>query len=65
MTIHKGDKITIRPEWRDAGDENFTWIARSDEEKGRLDISALELRHLALWPMQTVRADMVEKACIE
>jgi hypothetical protein len=45
----------------DAGDETFTWVARSDEEKGRVDISALELSKMPLWPTQTVRVDMVEK----
>ncbi len=59
--IRKGDILSIRPQWRDAGDETFTWIARNDEEKGRVDISALELSNMPLWPMQTVRVDMVEK----
>jgi Gene product 88 len=40
--IRKGDRVTIRQEWRDVGDECFTWVARNDEEKGRVDISALE-----------------------
>ena len=58
--IKKGDYLIIKPEWCDAGDEGFTWVARSDEEKGRVDISAVELTHLPLWPVQTVRVDMVE-----
>jgi hypothetical protein len=58
--IRKGDILSIKPEWRDAGDENFSWVARSDEEKGRVDISALELSEMPIWPMQTVRVDMVE-----
>jgi hypothetical protein len=57
--IRKGDIVSIRPEWRDAGDENYAWVARSDEEKGRVDISALELSELPIWPMQTVRVDMI------
>ena len=59
--IRKGDILSIKPEWRDAGDEKFTWVARSDEEKGRLDISALELSKMPLWPIQTVRVEMVER----
>ena len=59
--IYAGDLLRIRPEWRDAGDEFLTWVARSDEEKGRLDISALELASAAIWPMQTVTVEMVEK----
>jgi hypothetical protein len=57
--IRKGDIITILPQFRDAGDESFTWVARNDEENGRVDISALELSHLPLWPMQTVTIDML------
>jgi hypothetical protein len=60
MTILKGDIVKIRPQWQDKGDDEYTWIARNDEEKGRVDISALELR-TGIWPMQTVTVDMVEK----
>lgn len=60
VAIRKGDIVTIRAEWRDAGDEQLTWVARTDEEKGRLDISALQLAHMRIWPMQTVGVDMVE-----
>lgn len=58
--IRKGDIITFKPEWREPGDEKFTFVARNDEEKGRFDYSALEQSGWALWPMQVVRADMVE-----
>ena len=44
--IKKGDYLVIKPEWRDAGDEAFTWVARSDEQSGQVDISAVELAHL-------------------
>jgi hypothetical protein len=60
MSIRRGDILTIKPEWRDAGDETFTWVARNDEEMGRVDISAIELSHMRNWPMQTVAVDMVE-----
>jgi len=33
--IKKGDYLVIKPEWRDAGDEAFTWVARSDEQSGK------------------------------
>jgi hypothetical protein len=59
--IRKGDILSIRPEWRDAGDEKFTWVARLDEEKGRVDISALELSKMPLWPMQTVRLTWLKR----
>ena len=58
--IKKGDIITIRPEWRDARNARFTWVARNDEENGRVDISAVELAYMTVWPMQTLRTDMIE-----
>ena len=57
--IKKGDRITFKPEYMDAGDEGLTFVARCDEEKGRLDVSALELQSLSIWPMQTVHVDMI------
>jgi hypothetical protein len=56
----EGDIITIKPEWQDAGDASFTWVARDDEENGRVDISAVELAYMAVWPAQTVRSEMIE-----
>ena len=44
----------------DAGNARFTWVARNDEENGRVDISALELAYMPVWPMKTVRGDMIE-----
>ena len=58
--IKKGDIITIKPQWQDAGDASFTWVARNDEESGRVDISAVELAYMAVWPMQTVRSEIIE-----
>ena len=58
--IKKGDIITIKPQWQDAGNASFTWVAREDDENGRVDISAVELAYMAVWPAQTVRSDMIE-----
>ena len=58
--IKKGDIITIKPQWQDAGNASFTWVARDDEENGRVEISAVELAYMAVWPAQTVRSDMIE-----
>ena len=58
--VKKGDIITIKPQWQDAGDASFTWVARDDEENGRVDISAMELAYMAVWPAQTVRSEMIE-----
>jgi hypothetical protein len=58
--IKKGDYLVIKPEWRDAGDARFTWVARNDEEQGRVDISAVELAYMDVWPAQTVRSETIE-----
>ena len=58
--IKTGDIITIKPQWQDAGNASFTWVARDDEENGRVDISAVELAYMAVWPMQTVRSEIIE-----
>ena len=58
--IKKGDIITIKPQWQDAGNASFTWVARYDEENGRVDISAVELAYMDVWPAQTVRSEMIE-----
>ena len=39
--IRKGDILSIKPQWRDAGDETFTRVARSDEDL--IDIARQEL----------------------
>lgn len=39
--IYKGDKVQIKPEWQDVGDDRFVWVAVDDEEKGRVQIMPL------------------------
>jgi hypothetical protein len=58
--IKKSDIIIIKPQCQNAGDASFTWVARNDEENGRVDISAVELAYMAVWPTQTVRSEMIE-----
>ena len=58
--IRKGDRVRIRRDWQDKGDEAMTWVARSDEDKGRIDISALELKSWPIWPVQTVSVETLE-----
>lgn len=59
--IQKGDILTIKPQWRDPGDESKTWVARSDERNGWVDISDLAFSRSVFWPLQSVRTDMVER----
>lgn len=55
-----GDRVAIKPEWRDAGDELLEWVVVGAEEKGRVDIQAqLGMRFN---PIQTVRTEMIEPA---
>ena len=36
--ILKGQGVHIKPEWQDAGDDEFTWIALEDESGDRVKI---------------------------
>ena len=51
--IKKGDIITIKPECWDVRNAPFTWVARNDEEHGRVDISAVELAYMAASPARS------------
>lgn len=57
--IRKGDKVTIKPEWRDQGDDEFAWVAYDDEEKGRVTITPVNTG-LSIPPLQTVSVEMLE-----
>ena len=58
-TIQRGDRIRIKPEWRDPGDEEFIWMALEDENGGRVRIApVMELPYL---PNQVVTTDMIER----
>lgn len=59
--IKKGDTVHIRPEWQDQGDAAFHWVAVSDEDKGRVDISPTNTG-LVIAPWQTVEVRMLEGA---
>jgi hypothetical protein len=58
--IRKGDTFTFKPQYRDAGDENFTFVARSDQDGGRFDYSVLEHKPWRIWPVMRASIDMVE-----
>ena len=58
--INAGDVVQIKKEWQDAGDDEFTWVAISNEEKGRVDITPIELENVLRFPpVYTVRVDML------
>lgn len=56
--IRAGEPVSIKPAFRDPGDD-FAYVAHSDEEKGRVDIVALN-SGLPLPPINTVTVDMLE-----
>jgi len=56
--LKRGDRISILPEYRDKGDEQFIWVVAGDEEKGRVDISVLN-SGLPFPGIQTVPSYMV------
>lgn len=55
----KGDAVRILPEFQDAGDDVFTWVVVADEEKGRVDISAVDSL-LTIQPIHIVQVDWIE-----
>lgn len=57
----KGDVVRILPEFQDAGDDEFTWVVLADEEKGRVDISAVDSL-LTIKPIHIVQVDWIEHA---
>lgn len=56
--IRKGDTIEILPAFRDAGDDQFTWKAVSNEANGRVDICPVDIP-LVFKPLQTVLVEQV------
>lgn len=65
MSIKKGDKIRIKPEWQDAGDDDCVWLAIEDEDGGRVRIEPqlpAEDWNPALLPNQIVTTEMIELA---
>jgi len=58
MAIKKGDKVTFKPEFQDAGDDQITFIAACDEYAGRVQVSAQI--GFAIEPVQVVLISMIE-----
>jgi hypothetical protein len=61
--IKKGDIIHIRPEWRDANDDKYIWIATEDQIEGRDSIGIMPLNTgLRFPPVQLVRVTMIDRS---
>jgi hypothetical protein len=62
VAIKRGMRVVFKPEWRDKGDEEYTFVAVEDaDDHGGFYVSAVEL---ALWirPRQPAHVKMVESA---
>jgi hypothetical protein len=57
--IKKGDVVTIKPEWRDPGDDKITFIACEDEDGGRVLIEPQIAMRIK--PRQVVLCSMLEE----
>ena len=60
----RGDHIEILEEFRDPGDEEFTWVVVGDEEKGRVDISPMDIA-MEIKPVHTVQAEWIRRAPVK
>ncbi len=56
----KGEVVRILPEYQDPGDEEFTWVVMTDEEKGRVDISPVDIA-MNIKPWSTVQTTWIER----
>ena len=57
--IRKGQQVHIKPEWKDAGDENYAWFAVEDESFGWLRIRPVGGEFPSV---MTVQSFMLEEA---
>jgi hypothetical protein len=56
--IRKGHQVHLKPEWQDAGDDQFTWIALEDEDGGRVKIATL-IPDFTFLPVEVVQTRML------
>jgi hypothetical protein len=59
--IKQGQPVTIKPSFRDDGDETVTFIAMADQDGDRVLIGALGVLH-TFTPTQVVRVFMLDVA---
>jgi hypothetical protein len=58
--IRAGQRVHIRREWQDAGDDKIIWVAVEDEDGGRVRISPVNIG-LSITPNQVVETRMLEE----
>lgn len=57
--IRKGQRVHIKPEWQDEGDEDHLWFAVEDESGGRVKISPHMPDDFAIRPVTVVDTAML------
>lgn len=57
--VKRGDIVTFKPEWRDAGDEGTTFYAMEDEDGGRVKVG-FTVPGWRIQPNQVVSVGMLE-----
>lgn len=53
--------VTILPDYRDPGDDSYTWVTTADEDGGRVTITPIN-HPLSIKPVYVVRADWLTVA---
>jgi hypothetical protein len=54
--------VKFKPQYISPGEERLTFIAVTDEEKGRLEVGTLESAHWTCPPVETVHVEQIETA---
>lgn len=58
--IRKGQRVRIKPEWQDGGEDEYQWFATEDEGYGRVTIMAVRPGR-SIFALETVRTSMLEE----
>ena len=59
--IKRGDRVSIKPEWQDPGDNEFAWVALEDEHGDRVRIAPI-MEDTQFPPSYVVTTTMIERA---
>lgn len=54
--IRKGDRVTLKPEWQDAGDDHYDWFAAEDSHDARGAMPRLKVTAIHKDPAHPSRA---------
>lgn len=61
MGIKQGQRVYLKPEWQDEGDDGVTFVAAADQYADGFLLIRAELG-MRINPTQTVAPDMIERA---